>query len=30
MEQANTMTGKTSQGTRLNHFDIDEILDAFV
>jgi hypothetical protein len=30
MEKAKTMTGRTSQGTRLNHFDIDETLDVFV
>jgi len=24
------MTGRTSQGIRLNHFDIDETLDVFV
>jgi hypothetical protein len=30
MEKANIMTGKTSQGIRLNHFDIDETLDVFV
>ena len=30
MEKANIMTGKTSQGIRLNHFDIDEALDVLV
>src|SRR5580692_7353613 len=29
MEKAKTMTGRTSQGIRLNHFDIDETLDVF-
>jgi hypothetical protein len=28
MVKANNMTGMTSHGTRLNHFDIDELFDV--
>jgi hypothetical protein len=30
MEKAKNMTGMTSHGIRLNHFDIDELFDVFV
>jgi hypothetical protein len=30
MVKVNNMTGMTSHGIPLNHFDIDELLDVFV